>query len=332
MHDRGVYHFANGDYLEGVWQEAALITCLGCAWQYLKLGQGRYHGAAYFHGADGSVSRRVFLAKFWKPLADSLLRHFETRCKPILGKKGTHVSYIICHMPIYGFLKVDWNQNASKDYTEYTALQCLILIVRPQVYENGVLLKCQDYTFFCSLQNPTSYPLYTCASVNMFPPSACSILQQKYRQIFRDLKLCHGGKQFKTAPQPKGLFSRVAEVQQGNESRSYAKVTHRQIFKMMQDDASVSNFREMKCGCFAEAYCSLGISQTCTRLMEERLTVFHCSWGRNLLLNAPNPLLWNQVREHIMNYLGETKRVTSACRLLITTKTSELRTLDGTLF
>lgn len=26
MHDRGVYHFANGDYLEGVWQEAALIT------------------------------------------------------------------------------------------------------------------------------------------------------------------------------------------------------------------------------------------------------------------------------------------------------------------
>ena len=28
MHDRGVYHFANGDYLEGVWQEAALITCL----------------------------------------------------------------------------------------------------------------------------------------------------------------------------------------------------------------------------------------------------------------------------------------------------------------
>eukprot|EP00434_Breviolum_minutum_P024203 symbB.v1.2.021370.t1/scaffold1843.1/size100617/6 len=38
MHDRGVYHFANGDYLEG----------------------GRYHGAAYFHGADGSVSRRVY--------------------------------------------------------------------------------------------------------------------------------------------------------------------------------------------------------------------------------------------------------------------------------
>ena len=38
MHDRGVYHFANGDYLEGVWQEAALIiSWLGCAWQCLKL-------------------------------------------------------------------------------------------------------------------------------------------------------------------------------------------------------------------------------------------------------------------------------------------------------
>lgn len=91
-------------------------------------------------------------------------------------------------MPIYGFLKVDWNQHASKEYTEYTALRCLILIVRPQVYENGVLLKCQDYTCFCSLQNPTSYPLYTCASVNInvpgtSPRSACAILLQKYRQI-----------------------------------------------------------------------------------------------------------------------------------------------------
>ncbi len=81
-----------------------------------------------------------------------------------------------------------------------------------------------------------------------------------------------GGKQFKTASQPIGLFSRVAEVQQGNESRSYAKETHRQ----KGIDArwcKCSNFWEMKCDCLAEAYCSLGISQTCTRLMEEHVSL-----------------------------------------------------------
>lgn len=41
MQDRGIYYFANGDQLEGTWQE------------------GRYHGLAYFRGVDGSVSRRV---------------------------------------------------------------------------------------------------------------------------------------------------------------------------------------------------------------------------------------------------------------------------------
>ena len=41
MHDRGIYYFANGDELEGTWRE------------------GRYHGLAYFRGADGTVSRRV---------------------------------------------------------------------------------------------------------------------------------------------------------------------------------------------------------------------------------------------------------------------------------
>ena len=40
MHDRGVYHFANGDFLEGVWQEVAmqLYRVRYLVWVFLKYG------------------------------------------------------------------------------------------------------------------------------------------------------------------------------------------------------------------------------------------------------------------------------------------------------
>lgn len=97
MHDRGVYHFANGDYLEGVWQEAALIT-----WWFLWMAVPRTPNARedimelptsmVLMGlwAEGSAPGEV--CNEWRKL---LLRHFETRCKPSLGKKSTHVSCII---------------------------------------------------------------------------------------------------------------------------------------------------------------------------------------------------------------------------------------------
>ena len=99
MHDRGVYHFANGDYLEGVWQEAALITCLGSAWQCLErwaredimeLPTSMVQMGLW---AEGSAPGEV--CNEWRKL---LLRHFETRCKPILGKQ--RYACIIYHMII----------------------------------------------------------------------------------------------------------------------------------------------------------------------------------------------------------------------------------------
>ena len=117
-----------------------------------------------------------------------------------------------------------------------------------------------------------------------------------------------GGKQFKTASQPIGLFSRVAEVQQGNESRSYAKETHRQ----KGIDArwcKCSNFLGNEMWLLSWGILLFGNIPNMHSIDGRAcLTVFHCSWSRNLLLNAPNPVLWNQVREQIMDYLGETKR------------------------
>ena len=61
--------------------------------------QGRYHGAAYFHGADGSVSRRVFRpAKFATNEESYCWDTFETPCKTKSRKKK--YTCIIYHMII----------------------------------------------------------------------------------------------------------------------------------------------------------------------------------------------------------------------------------------
>ena len=329
MHDRGVYHFANGDYLEGVWQEAALIICLACAWQCLEhwaredIMELPISMVQMGLWAEGSFWRS--LKRMKKVTVETLWNAMQTKSRK---KKYTCIIYIHIsydHMPIYGFLKVDWNQNASKEYTEYTALRCLILIVRLQVYENGVLLKCQDYTFFAACKILLHIPcIHVQVSIcsRYFTPK-CMFDFATETQTDKRIASCIVTVQNSPATQRTIFSSRRSSARKWIEKLCKSdSPAEKNWCKMMQ---VFPICREMKCPCFAEAYCSLGISQTCTRLMEERLTLFHCSWGRNLLLNAPNPLLWNQVREHIMSYLGETKRATSACRLLIKMKTSELR-------